>query len=205
MIIKLYEENPNPRQVNQIVESLAAGGLVIIPTDTVYGIACSLSNVQAIETLAEIRSKKVKEANFSVMCHDISQISEITKPLSTQTFKLLKRNLPGPFTFILEANNKLTKLLKFSRKSVGVRIPNNNIALEIIRALNEPLVITSVKNDDDDIIEYITDPELIHDNYKDIVAYVVDGGIGNNEGSTVVDCTADEPVVVRQGEKELLL
>ncbi len=204
MIVKLYEENPNPKTVNQIVDSLNNGGLVIIPTDTVYGIACSLSNAGAIETLAEIRNKKVKEANFSVMCHDISQIADITKPLSTQVFKLLKKNFPGPFTFILEANNKLTKLLKFSRKNVGIRIPNNNIALEIIRALNEPLVITSVKSDDDDITEYITDPELIHERYEHIVNYVVDGGIGKNEGSTVVDCTKNEPEIIRQGEKEFV-
>ncbi len=203
MIIRLYEENPNPRQVRQIVDCLAIGGLVVVPTDTVYGIACSLNHVSAIEALAQIRNKKVKEANFSVVCHDISQIADFTKPLPNHVFKLMKKNLPGPFTFILEANNKLTKLLKFSRKNVGIRIPNNNITLEIIRTLNEPLVITSVKNNDDEIEEYITDPELIWENYQGVVDFVVDGGIGENEGSTIVDCTLEEPEITRQGLGEL--
>jgi tRNA threonylcarbamoyl adenosine modification protein (Sua5/YciO/YrdC/YwlC family) len=205
MIIRLYEENPNPRQVRQIVDCLTNGGLVVVPTDTVYGIACSLNNVKAIEALAQIRNKKVKEANFSVVCHDISQIADFTKPLPNHIFKLLKKNLPGPFTFILEANNKLAKLLKFSRKNVGIRIPENSITLEIVRTLNEPLVITSVKNEDDDIDEYITDPELIWENYQGIVDFVVDGGIGKNEGSTIVDCTTEEPEIIRQGIGNLIL
>ena len=199
MIIRLYEENPNPKQIRQIVDCLAAGGLVVVPTDTVYGIACSLNHVKSIETLAQIRNKKLKEANFSVMCHDISQIADITKPLPNHVFRVLKKNLPGPFTFILEANIKLTKLLKFNRKNVGIRIPNNNITLEIIRNLNEPIVITSVKNEDDDIVEYLTDPELIFENYQNTVDLVVDGGLGKNEGSTIVDCTTDELEIIRQG------
>lgn len=204
MIIKLYEKNPNQRQVDQVTEYLSNGHLVIVPTDTVYGIACSLCNAKAIEALSEIRNKNKKEANFSVVCHDLSQLSEITKPLTTQTFKLLKKNLPGPFTFILEANNKLTKILKFNRKNIGIRIPNNNITLEIVRNLNQPLVITSVKSDED-IVEYITDPELIWENYSGVVSCVVDGGIGKIEGSTVVDCTTDEYVIIRQGAGNLIV
>ena len=199
MIIRLYEENPNPKQVRQVIDCLTDGGLVIVPTDTVYGIACSLKHVKSIETMAQIRNKKLKESNFSIVCSDISQIADITRPLPNHVFRMLKKNLPGPFTFILEANNKLTKTLKYSRKSVGIRIPNNNITLEIIRALGEPVVITSVKNEDDEIVEYITDPELIYENYKNHVDLVIDAGIGQNKGSTIVDCTLAEPEIIRQG------
>ncbi|MDD4746733.1 MAG: L-threonylcarbamoyladenylate synthase [Salinivirgaceae bacterium] len=205
MIIRLYEENPNPKQIRQVVDCLSDGGLVIVPTDTVYGIACSLQHVKSIETMAHIRNKKLKESNFSVVCSDISQIADFTRPLSNNIFRLLKKNLPGPFTFILEANNKLTKILKFSRKNVGIRIPNNSIILEIIRVLGEPLVITSVKNEDDEIAEYITDPELIYENYQNSVNLVIDAGIGQNVGSTIVDCTLDEPEITRQGNGVLIL
>ena len=202
MIVKLYEENPNPRHIQQIANCLSDGGLVIVPTDTVYAIVCSLNHVESIEAIAHIRNKKIKEANFSIICHNISQISDIVKPLSQNIFKLIKKNLPGPFTFILPANNKLAKILKFGRENVGIRIPDNNITLEIARTLGAPLITASVKNDDD-IIEYITDPELIHEQYGDTVDIVVDGGIGNNEGSTIIDCTGSEPEIVRQGIKDV--
>lgn len=204
MLLSIHPENPNPRLVRQVTECLANGGLVVVPTDTVYGIACSLRHARAIESMAEIRNKKVKEANFSLLCSDISQISQFTKSLSTETFKLLKRNLPGPFTFILEANNQLTKVLRFSRKNVGVRIPAHNVPIEIIRLLEEPLVITSVKDPDDDIIEYLTNPELIWENLRGTVDMVIDSGIGGITPSTVVDCTGDEPVIVREGAGDLV-
>ncbi len=204
MLLSIHPETPNPRLVRQAMECLANGGLVVVPTDTVYGIACSLRHARAIESMAEIRNKKVKEANFSLLCSDIRQISQYTKPLSTETFKLLKRNLPGPFTFILEANNQLTKVLRFSRKNVGVRISAHNVPIEIIRLLQEPLVITSVKDPVDDITEYLTNPELIWENLRGTVDMVIDSGIGGITPSTVVDCTGDEPVIVREGAGQLI-
>ncbi|HON18141.1 MAG TPA: L-threonylcarbamoyladenylate synthase [Salinivirgaceae bacterium] len=203
MLVKLYNQNPNPRVIRQVVDCLDSGGLVVVPTDTVYGVACSLNHVEAIDSLAKIRNKKIKEANFSVVCSDLSQISEFTKPLSNDVFKLLKRNLPGPFTFILEANNKLTKLLKYPRKSVGIRIPDNSIIIEIIKSLDTPLVITSVKDPDDEILEYVTNPELIWEKYRNVVDIVIDAGTGGMVGSTIVDCTGDQPMIVRQGSGEL--
>lgn len=204
MIIRLFNENPNPRSVQQIVNCLNKGGLAIVPTDTVYAVVCSINHIVAIETIAQIRDKKAKIFNFSIICSDIAQVAEITKPIPNTVFKLLKKNLPGPFTFILPTNHKSAKILKCSRESVGIRIPDNNITIEIVKTLGHPLITMSVKNEDN-IVEYITDPELIHEQYGKNVEIVVDGGIGSNEGSTVVDCTAEYPEIIRQGIRELVL
>jgi tRNA threonylcarbamoyl adenosine modification protein (Sua5/YciO/YrdC/YwlC family) len=169
----------------------------------VYGIGCDMRNHKAIERVARIKGVKSENANFSIICHDLSHISDFTKPISNPIFKLMKRNLPGPFTFILNANNKVPAIFQSNKKTVGIRVPNNNILLGIVREYGHPLVNTSV-HDDDEIVEYITDPELIHEKYGDLVDLVIDGGIGNNEGSTVVDCTRDEPEIIRQGIGELM-
>lgn len=197
MAVRIYDQNPNPRQVRQVAECLSRGGLAVVPTDTVYGIACSLEHSGAIEKLARIRDKKAKEANFSLVCADISQVADYTKPIDNAVYRLMRKNLPGPFTFILEANNKLAKILKFNRKNIGVRIPGNNVTQEIIKELGMPLIITSVKDNEQD--EYLTDPSLIEESYAGVVDLVVDAGIGQSEGSTVVDLTGDEPDILRQG------
>ena len=203
MLIRLYEENPSPKHIKQVVEVLKNGGLVIYPTDTVYGLGCDIRNHKAIEKLAKIKGLDSKKANFSFICKDLSQVAEYTTPISNHIFKIMKRNLPGPFTFILEANNKVPKLLKNRKKTLGIRVPNNNIILEIVAELGNPVLTTSIR-DDDDIVEYTTDPELIHEKYADIVDLVVDGGYGNTEASTIVDCTGEDIEIIREGIGELI-
>ena len=203
MLIRLYEENPSLKHIKQVVKVLKNGGLVIYPTDTVYGLGCDIRNHKAIEKLAKIKGLDSKKANFSFICKDLSQVAEYTTPISNHIFKIMKRNLPGPFTFILEANNKVPKLLKNRKKTLGVRVPNNNIILEIVSELGNPVLTTSIR-DDDDIVEYTTDPELIHEKYADIVDLVVDGGYGNTEASTIVDCTGEDIEIIREGIGELI-
>lgn len=203
MLLKLFEDNPSPRHIHTIVETLRNGGVIIYPTDSVYAFGCDMYQHKAIEKIAQLKNLDPNNAHFSLICNDLSNISEYTKQLNNTTFKIMKKNLPGPFTFILEANSSVPKLLKMNKKkTVGIRIPNNNIALEIVRELGNPLLSTSVI-DHDEIIEYTTDPDLIHERYKKIVDLVVDGGYGNNIPSTVVDCTGDEISIIRQGEIEL--
>lgn len=202
MIIKLYPENPNPKQISKIVEILQKGGIIIYPTDSVYGIGCTMHNHKAIEKVARIKGINPEKSNFSIICHSLSQISNYTRPISNVIFKLMKKNLPGPFTFILPANNKVPDIFQSNKKTVGIRIPNNPIALEILRELGNPLLSTSV-HDDDEIIEYTTDPELIHEKYEDLVDLVIDGGFGHNIPTTIIDCTSDEPEIIRQGIGEL--
>ncbi|HXK81486.1 MAG TPA: L-threonylcarbamoyladenylate synthase [Bacteroidales bacterium] len=203
-LIKIYEDNPAERQLNTIVECLKDGGVIIYPTDTVYGIGCDITKPKAVERVAQLKGVKTAKANFSFICYDLSHITDYTKPLSNSIFKLMKRNLPGPFTFILEANNKVPKILKANRKTVGIRVPANNIIREIVNLLGNPILTTSLK-DDDEILEYTTDPELIYEDYKNLVDFVIDGGYGNNIASTVVDCTNDEPEIIRLGIGELKL
>jgi tRNA threonylcarbamoyl adenosine modification protein (Sua5/YciO/YrdC/YwlC family) len=203
-LIKIYEDNPAERQLNTIVECLKDGGVIIYPTDTVYGIGCDITKPKAVERVAQLKGVKTAKANFSFICYDLSHITDYTKPLSNSIFKLMKRNLPGPFTFILEANNKVPKILKANRKTVGIRVPANNIIREIVNLLGNPILTTSLK-DDDEILEYTTDPELIYEDYKNLVDFVIDGGYGNNIASTVVDCTNDEPAIIRLGIGELKL
>jgi tRNA threonylcarbamoyl adenosine modification protein (Sua5/YciO/YrdC/YwlC family) len=202
MLIKLYD-NPNSQQLEKITEILRKGGVIIYPTDSVYGIGCDIFNHKAIERVARLKGVKPEKANFSIICHDLSHISDYTKPINNTVFKLIKKNLPGPFTFILNANNKVPSIFQSNKKTVGIRVPNNNILLEIINDFGNPLVNTSV-HDEDNIIEYTTDPELIHEKYKDLVDLVIDGGYGKHTASTIVDCTTSEPEILRQGIGELI-
>ncbi|WP_316815322.1 L-threonylcarbamoyladenylate synthase [Pedobacter nyackensis] len=202
MLIKIYPENPNPKAIEQIVEVLKKGGLIIYPTDTVYGLGCDISNQKAIEKICRIRGIKPEKANFSFICSDLRHISDYIKPIDTATFRVLKKALPGPFTFILNANNNVPKLLSSNKKTVGIRVPDNDIAREIVRQLGNPILSTSIR-DDDEVIEYSTDPELIHEKYEDTVDVVIDGGYGDNEASTVVDCTSGEFEVIREGKGDL--
>lgn len=202
MLIKIYPENPNPKAIEQIVEALKKGGLIIYPTDTVYGLGCDITNQKAIEKICRIRGIKPEKANFSFICSDLRHISDYIKPIDTATFRVLKKALPGPFTFILNANNNVPKLLSSNKKTVGIRVPDNEIAQEIVRQLGNPILSTSIR-DDDEVIEYSTDPELIHEKYEDLVDIVIDGGYGGNEASTVVDCTAGEFEIIREGKGDL--
>ena len=198
MLTKLYSENPNPKQIEPIVKMLQEGGVIVYPTDTVYGIGCDIHNQKAVERIARIKGIKPEKAEFSFICRDLSHLSEYARQVPNQVFKLMKRNLPGPFTFILNASSKVPKMLENKKKTVGIRIPDNNIVAGIVEQLGNPLLSTSI-HFDDEMIEYATDPELIHEKYADLVDLVVDGGYGGTEFSTVVDCTSDEPEIIRQG------
>lgn len=202
MLIKIYPENPNPKAIEQVVQVLRRGGLIIYPTDTVYGLGCDITNHRAIEAVARIRNIKPEKANFSFICHDLSNLSDYTKPIDNAIFRVLKKALPGPFTFILNASGNVPKLLSSNKKTVGIRVPDNDIAREIVRQLGNPILSTSIK-DDDDIIEYSTDPELIHEKYENLVDLVIDGGYGGNIASTVVDVTSGDFEVIREGKGEL--
>jgi tRNA threonylcarbamoyl adenosine modification protein (Sua5/YciO/YrdC/YwlC family) len=201
MLVKIYPENPNEREIKRVVEILRDGGIIIYPTDTVYGMGCDINNARMVEKICKIKGISPKE-NLSFICFDLSQLSHYCKPLDNRTFKLMKRYLPGPFTFILPANNHVPKLFDSRKKTVGIRVPDNNIIREIVRELGNPILSTSIL-DEDDIIEYTTDPELIHEKFRDQVDMVIDGGYGNNIPSTVVDCTGDEFVILRQGLGEI--
>ena len=199
--IKLYEDNPNPDDVQRIVEIIRKGGLVIYPSDTVYALGCDITNTRALERIAQIKGVKLAKANFSFVCEDLSNLSDYVKQIDTSTFKLLKRALPGPYTFILPGNNNLPTVFK-KKREVGIRVPDNNITQAIIRALGNPIVSTSIK-DEDEVIEYTTDPELISEKWDQLVDVIVDGGYGGNIPSTVIDLTGDEPVLIREGKGSL--
>lgn len=199
MLLKIYPENPNPRAIEQVVDCLKRGGVIIYPTDTVYGLGCDITNQKAIERVCQIRGLKPEKANLSFICYDLSHLSNYTKPVDTTVFRILKSHLPGPFTFIFNASGQVPKLLNSKKKTVGIRVPDNNIAREIVNQLGNPIVSTSI-HDDDEILEYSTDPELIYEKYQQLVDIVIDGGYGGNEPSTVVDCTSGEMEIVRQGK-----
>ena len=199
MLIKIYEDSPNPKAIEKVVEVLTNGGVVIYPTDTIYGIGCDITNHKAIERVCQIRGIKTDKANLSFICNDLTSIATYTKPLSTAIFRLLKRALPGPFTFILNASGEVPKLLSTKKKTVGIRVPDNSIVREIVERLGNPIITTSIR-DDDDIIEYSTDPELIYEKYSELVDIVIDGGYGENVPSTIVDCTSGEFEIIRQGK-----
>lgn len=196
--IKIYPENPNEREIEKVVKILRNGGLIIYPTDTVYGLGCDITNSKALERIARIKGIKLDKANFSFVCSDLSNLSDYVKQIDTSTFKILKRSLPGPYTFILPGNNNLPKEFK-KKNTVGIRVPDNNIALDIVRALGNPIVSTSI-HDEDEILEYSTDPELIFEKWQNQVDAVIDGGYGDNVASTIVDLSGDEPIVVREGK-----
>jgi tRNA threonylcarbamoyl adenosine modification protein (Sua5/YciO/YrdC/YwlC family) len=202
MLIKIYPENPNEKAIQQVADVLRKGGIIIYPTDTVYGLGCDITNQKAIERICKIRNIKPEKANFSFICYDLSHISDYIKPIDNATFRVLKKALPGPFTFIFNASHAVPKLLSSNKKTVGIRVPDNNIAREIVKALGNPILSTSI-HDEDDIIEYSTDPELIHEKYEDLVDLVIDGGYGDNIPSTVIDCTTGEFDVIREGKGQL--
>ena len=199
--IRIYEDNPNPKEIDKVVAVLKRGGLIIYPTDTVYGLGCDITNYKALERVAQIKGVKLEKADFSFVCHDLSNLSDYVKHISNTTFKVLKRALPGPYTFILPGAKSLPSAFQ-KKKTVGIRVPDNTIALDIVRALGNPIVSTSIY-DEDEIIEYTTDPELILEKWSNRVDLVINGGYGGNEASTVIDFSKDEPEVVREGKGSL--
>ncbi len=202
MIIKIYPENPNPDHLQKISFILEQGGIVIYPTDTIYAMGCDIRATRTIERIARFKGLNPGNPDMSMIFESMSQLSEYTVIRDNNLFRLLKRNLPGPFTFIVHANNQIPAMFRHRKKTLGIRIPDNPITMAIVHELGRPLMTTSI-HDDDEIIEYITDPELIHEKYDDFADLVVDGGFGSNEPSTVVDCTGPEPVILRQGKGEL--
>jgi tRNA threonylcarbamoyl adenosine modification protein (Sua5/YciO/YrdC/YwlC family) len=203
MYIKMYNENPSPRLIRQVADVLRDGGVIIYPTDTVYGLGCDIFKPKAVERIAWIKGIKPEKANFSFIVPDFSNLSDYTRPFSNSIFKLMKSHLPGPFTFILPASSKVPKIMENRKKTVGIRIPDNNIILEIAKELGHPILTTSV-HDSDKIVVYTTDPEVIYENFREQIDLMIDGGYGGNIPSTIVDCTGDEPVIVRQGLGELV-
>lgn len=199
--IRIYEENPNPKEIKKVVEVLKRGGLIIYPTDTVYGIGCDITNTKALERVAKIKGVKLEKANFSFICEDLSNLSDYVKQIDTTTFKILKRALPGPYTFILPGAKSLPNVFK-KKKTVGIRVPDNAIALEIVKQLGNPIISTSIR-DEDEIIEYTTDPELIFEKWNSLVDLVIDGGYGDNQASTIIDFSEGEAVIVREGKGSL--
>lgn len=199
MLLKIYPENPNPKDIRFLAEELRKGKVIIYPTDTIYGIGCDINNTKAVERVARIKNINLKKDHLSFICYDLSHISDYTKNISNNIFKMLKRNLPGAFTFILDANSNVPKLFKSNKKTVGIRIPDNNIIRDIVNELGHPILSTSVI-DDDEIIEYTTDPELIYEKYGNLVDIVIDGGYGDNSPSTIVNCTDGDIEIVREGK-----
>jgi len=199
MLIKIHPETPSQRQIQKVVEVLNHDGVIIFPTDTIYAVGCSIYSTKALDRIARIKGITPKSANFSFLCYDLSQLSDYTKPISNDVYKLMRRALPGPFTFILNASSNVPKIFGSKKKTVGIRIPDNSIISDIIKELGNPLMSTSI-HDEDDIIEYSTDPELIHEKYDHLVDLVIDGGYGDNVPSTIIDCTGEEPLLVREGK-----
>ena len=198
--IKIYNENPNPKEIAKVVKVLQSGGLVIYPTDTIYGLGCDITKTKSLEKIAQIKGVQLEKANLSFICNDLSHLSDYVKQLDSTTFKILKRALPGPYTFILPGSNNLPKVFK-KKKTVGIRIPDNNIIRTLVAELGNPIVSTSIR-DEDDVLEYTTDPELIFEKWQGLVDIVIDGGYGDNEPSTVIDLT-EEPIVIREGKGSL--
>ena len=197
--IRLYEENPDPKRIRHIVEVLRNGGIIIYPTDTVYGLGCDITNQKAVEKICRIKGINPKKHNFSFVCSDLSNISQYTRVITKPVFKMMKKGLPGPFTFILEASSHVPKILHSNKKTVGIRVPNHGVPRAIVDELGQPILSTSIY-DEDEILEYSTDPELIFEKYQSQVDIVIDGGYGDNLASTIIDLTGFEPVVVREGK-----
>jgi len=197
-LIKINPDNPQQKKILKVVDCIRKGGLIIYPTDTVYGLGCDIFNQRAVEKVCRIKVVKPEKINLSFICYDLSNIAEYAKNIHTPVFKAMKKALPGPFTFILQANNNVPKILKTRKKTVGIRVPDNNIPRNIVHELGNPIITTSLR-DDDKIIEYPTDPKLIYKEYKNLVDIIIDGGYGNNVASTIVDCTNSELAVIREG------
>jgi tRNA threonylcarbamoyl adenosine modification protein (Sua5/YciO/YrdC/YwlC family) len=199
MLLRLNYDNPHPKDIQFIIDCLKNDGIIIYPTDTVYSIGCDITKPKAIEKLCRLKNIKPEKANFSFVCSDLSQLANYAKPISNSLFRVMKKALPGPYTFILEANNNVPKLMKQNKKTVGIRVPDNTICKTIISELGNPIITTSLHNQDDEIMEYFVDPEVIHQEYKQKVDIVIDGGFGNLYASTVLDCSGEEIVVLREG------
>ncbi len=197
-LLSIHPDNPDPKKITNVVKCLEDGGVIIYPTDTVYGIGCDIFNVKAVDRIKHIKGIKGKNLNLSFICSDLSHLSEYTKHVTTPIFKIMKKGLPGPYTFILEASAKVPKILNTNKKTVGIRVPNNNIPRMIVQELGNPIITTSIR-DDDEILEYSTDPSLIHEKFDHLVDIVIDGGPGKITPSTVIDCTAPEPQLIREG------
>jgi len=204
MLLNINPQNPEGRKVRQVVEILEEGGVMIYPTDTVYALGCAMDQQAAVERICRLRRLDPAQAMLSVLCRDISQVSGFTRPLNNAVFRLMKRNLPGPFTFVLETNNKVPKLFKNKKRTIGVRVPDHPIVQDILEALGQPMLTASLKTEEDDVREYYTDPELMHKRFGKRVDLVIDGGSGGLTPSTLVFCTADEPELIRQGAGELV-
>lgn len=202
MLLKIYPQNPNQKEIDKVIAALRDGGLVIYPTDTVYAIGCDALNVRAVEKICSMKDINPQKSNLSIICYDLSNLSEYAK-VSNAAFKLMRKNLPGPFTFILPTSSELPKIYK-NRKEVGIRVPDNAIIRMLVKELGNPILTTSIHDEDDDILEYATDPELIFEKYQNQVDIVIDGGYGELVPSTVVDCTTDDFEIVRQGKGELI-
>ena len=203
MLLKINPENPEGRKIQQVVETLEKGGIIIYPTDTVYGLGCDISNNEAVTRICRIRGLEPEKAMLSFICKDISQISQYTMPIDNVVFRLMKKNLPGAFTFVLPSNNQVPKMFRNRKRTIGVRVPDHNIPLSIVEALGRPILTTSLKSDDE-VLEYFTDPENIYKDFKKIVDIVIDGGICGNNPSTIVDCTGALPEIIRKGAGELI-
>jgi tRNA threonylcarbamoyl adenosine modification protein (Sua5/YciO/YrdC/YwlC family) len=199
MFLAIHPDNPSERQINAVVDVLRKGGVIIYPSDTVYALGCDITKPKAIERIAQIKGIKKEKANFSFVVSDLSHLSDFTRPIPNHIFKIMKRAFPGPYTFILNANNNVPHLLQSNKKTVGIRVPDNKIPVEIVRMLGNPIITTSI-HDDDELIEYSTDPELIYEKYENLVDMVIDGGYGGNIASTGIDCTSDVPLIVREGK-----
>ena len=202
MLLRIYPENPNPKAIAKVIDCLQKGGVIIYPTDTVYAIGCDIRKPKALERVARIKGLKLEHSDFSFVFYDLSHLADYTRQVDTATYKMLRRALPGPYTFILEANNIIPKIFKSKKKTIGIRIPDNAIIREIVNELGNPIISTSV-HDEDEILEYTTDPELIYEKYRHLVDLVIDGGYGDNAASTVIDCTAGEPEIIREGKGSL--
>jgi tRNA threonylcarbamoyl adenosine modification protein (Sua5/YciO/YrdC/YwlC family) len=205
MFIEINPENIDSRLIGQVVESLRKGAIIIFPTDTVYAVGCDVSNKKALAELAKWKGVKLQKAHFSIICSDLSQVSEYVKQLDRGVFRLLKQNLPGPFTFILEATTEVSKLFDSSKKEIGIRIPDNKIVQAIVEELGKPMATTSLHNEDDEIADYFVDPSIIYERFDDEFEYIIDGGPGRLEASTIVDCTAGDAQIVRQGIGQIVL
>jgi|TARA_B100000767_G_scaffold152724_1_gene143665 tRNA threonylcarbamoyl adenosine modification protein (Sua5/YciO/YrdC/YwlC family) len=203
MFLRIYYENPNQKEIKKVVDCLKNGGVIIYPTDTVYGIGCDVNNKKAMERVCRIKGLDIKKHNLSFICYDLSHIAAFTTQLSTSTYKLMKKTLPGPYTFILKANSSIPKLFKNSKKEIGIRIPDNNIIREIVKELGNPIATTSVK-DKDMLIEYSTEPELIYEHFNKLVDIVIDGGYGDTIPSTIIDCTNNAPEIIRKGKGDII-
>ena len=203
MFLTIHPDDPSPRHITMVVDILKNGGVIIFPTDTVYGMGCSIEQPKAVDRIARIKGIKKEKANFSAIFDSLSMIADYTKPIDNSIYKMLRRNLPGPFTFILNANNNIPRIFQSKKKTIGIRIPDNKIIMAIVAALGQPLLTTSI-HDQDEIIEYTTDPQIIDDNFGKITELVIDGGHGGNEPSTVIDCTSENIEIIRQGKGILI-